>query len=75
MTRIIGIVLFIVGIVATLIFGIQAYQETESISILGADITLSQADWTPLIISVVVAVVGIILIVSQKSAGSSGRRN
>lgn len=75
MKRIIGLVLFIAGLVASLIFGLQAYQDTESIKFLGANITVSQANWTPLIISLVVTVVGIILIVSHKPKRRSGRRN
>ena len=75
MKRIAGIVLFIAGLVASLIFGIDAYQNTESVKLFGNKLTLSQADWTPLIISLVVTVVGIILIVSHQPKSRTRRRN
>lgn len=75
MKKIIGIIIFIAGLVASLIFGLQAYQDTESVKLFGARVTVSQADWTPLIISLAVTVIGIILIVSQNPKRRSGRRN
>lgn len=75
MKRVIGMVLFIAGLVASLIFGLQAYQDTESVRLLGKNFTISQADWTPLIISLVVTVAGILLIVTHKPERRSGRRN
>lgn len=74
MKKLIGIVLFIAGLVASLIFGLDVYQNTESVNILGNKITLSQANWTPLIVSLGVTVVGLVLIVSQKTKSGSGRR-
>lgn len=75
MKRIIGIVLFVAGLVASVIFGLDAYQNTESIKLLGNKFTLSQADWTPLIVSLAVTVIGIILIVSyQPKSRTRGRR-
>jgi hypothetical protein len=65
--RVAGIVLFIIGIVTTLIFGIQAIQESETFSFLGIDIGVSSANWTPLIISVIVLVIGLVMM-------NSGRR-
>lgn len=75
MKRLIGIVLFIVGLIASLIYGLQAYQDTESFKFLGTKVTVSEADWTPLIISLAVTVVGIILIVSHHPKRRSARRN
>lgn len=75
MKRTIGIILFIAGIVASLIFGLRAYEQTESIRVLGTTITLSQADWTPLIISLAVTVAGIVLIVSHKPKSRVRRSN
>lgn len=74
MKKLIGVVLFVAGLVASLIFGWDVYQNTESLNILGSKITLSQADWTPFIVSLGVMLLGIILIVSQKTKASSGRR-
>lgn len=39
-----GIVLLILGLVGTLVFGIQAIQETETFSFLGIDIGVSGAN-------------------------------
>ncbi len=54
-------VLIILGIIGVIVFGIQAIQESESFSILGADIAVSKADWTPLIVSGAVLVAGVVL--------------
>jgi hypothetical protein len=64
--RIAGIVLFIIGIVGTLVFGIQALQQSESFSFLGIDIAVSSADWTPVIVSVIVMLAGIFMIGSSR---------
>lgn len=56
--KIVGIILLVVGIIGCLIFGIQAFNDSESFSIFGADIAVSKANWTPLIISAVVLVAG-----------------
>ncbi|WP_017731880.1 hypothetical protein [Nafulsella turpanensis] len=74
MKKLIGIILFVAGLVASLIYGLEVYQNTESVNVLGNKITLSQANWTPLIVSIGVAVTGIILIVSQKAKTGTGRR-
>lgn len=59
--KIIGTIILIIGIIGTVLFGFQAMQDSESFSILGMDIAVSSADWTPLIISVVVLIVGAFL--------------
>ncbi|SMG50396.1 hypothetical protein SAMN05661096_03667 [Marivirga sericea] len=56
--KIIGIIILIIGLIGTVLFGVQAMQDSESFSVLGMDIAVSSADWTPLIVSVVVLVVG-----------------
>ena len=57
----IGIILAIIGAIGTLVFGIQALQDSESFSLLGVDVAVSTANWTPVIISAVVLVVGLVL--------------
>jgi len=64
--RTLGIILTVVGAIATLITGIQAAQDSESFSLFGMDIAVSSANWTPLIISVIVLIVGIVLMRSKK---------
>ncbi len=57
----IGKVLFVIGLIGLIIFGYQALQDSESFSILGAEIAVSSADWTPVIVSAVILVVGFLL--------------
>lgn len=59
--RTIGIVLLILGAVGTIIFGIQAMQDSESFSLLGMDVAVSSANWTPVIISVVLLIIGVVM--------------
>ena len=59
--KIIGTILLILGIIGTILFGIQAIEDSESFSFLGMDIAVSSANWTPLIISVVVLIIGVLL--------------
>lgn len=68
--RIAGIILLVLGIIGTAVFGFQAMSNSESASFLGIDIAVSSANWTPVIISVVVLIAGIILMASgrKKSA-------
>lgn len=66
-----GIILLVLGIVGALVFGIQAIQETETFSFLGMDIGVSGANWTPVIISGILLLVGIVMTVSAKRASAS----
>lgn len=61
-----GIILLILGAIGTLVFGIQAMQDSESVSFLGLDIAVSSANWTPVIISVVLLVVGAVMTSTAK---------
>lgn len=62
----IGIILLILGAIGTIVFGIQAMQESESFSLLGMDIAVSSANWTPVIISVILLVAGIVMTTQGK---------
>ncbi|MGM0620453.1 MAG: hypothetical protein ACQETJ_05360 [Bacteroidota bacterium] len=64
--KVAGIVLLILGIIGVVIFGIQAMNESESFSFLGAEVAVSTANWTPVIVSAVVLIVGIILMAVRK---------
>lgn len=64
----IGTILLILGALGTIIFGIQAMQDSESFSFLGMDIAVSSANWTPVIISVILLVVGLVLTMRGKKA-------
>ncbi|MCB2222396.1 MAG: hypothetical protein KQI35_18575 [Bacteroidetes bacterium] len=65
-----GIILLILGIAGTLIFGIQAINQSESFSAFGLDIGISSANWTPVIVSAVVLIIGIIMTSSARKATS-----
>jgi len=57
----VGIILLVVGIIGVIVFGIKAMDDSESFSLFGLDIAVSKADWTPLIISGAVLVIGAVL--------------
>ncbi|RKD91109.1 hypothetical protein [Mangrovibacterium diazotrophicum] len=59
--KIIGTILFIAGFIGIIFFGIQAINDSDSFNFLGLDVAVSSANWTPLIISGFVTLVGIIL--------------
>jgi uncharacterized membrane protein YidH (DUF202 family) len=63
-----GTILLILGAIGTIVFGIQAIQDSESFSFLGMEITVSTANWTPVIISVILLVVGLVLTARGKKA-------
>lgn len=58
--KVAGIILIVLGVIGLLVFGIQAANDSESFSFLGMDVAVSSANWTPVIISGAVLVVGII---------------
>lgn len=64
--KIVGYVLIAIGIVGIIVFGIQAINDSESFSFLGLDIAVSKANWTPLIISFVITVLGFVAALAGK---------
>ena len=65
--KIAGTIITVLGIIGLIIFGIQAMNDSESFSFLGMDIAVSTANWTPVIVSGVVTLIGgVILAVSKK---------
>ncbi|NBG65601.1 hypothetical protein [Acidiluteibacter ferrifornacis] len=62
----VGTILLIIGLVGTLLFGFQAIQDSESFSFLGIDIAVSKADWTPLIVSGIIFLIGLVMIIRKK---------
>ena len=61
-----GIILLIIGAIGTIIFGIQAMQDSKSFNFLGLDVAVSSANWTPVIVSVILLVVGIVMTTAAK---------
>lgn len=59
--KLLGTILLIIGILGTVVFGYQALEDSESFNLLGVDVAVSSANWTPVIISVVVLIVGLLL--------------
>ncbi len=64
--KIVGVILLIIGIIGTFVFGIQAAQDSETFSFLGLDIGVSSANWTPVIVSVVVLIIGVVITTGTK---------
>ena len=64
--KIAGIILTAIGIIGLIIFGIQAINDSESFSILGMDIAVSTANWTPVIISGVLTLIGVVVLATAK---------
>ncbi len=63
-----GILLLIVGIVGLAYFGYEAIQQSESFEVLGVDVAVSTANWMPVIISGVIALIGLVLVVAKKGS-------
>lgn len=61
-----GIVLLVLGIIGLIVFGIQAFNDSESFSLLGMDVAVSKANWTPLIVSGVVTIAGFFLMMTKR---------
>ena len=64
--KIAGIILLVLGIIGLVIFGMQALNNSESFNMLGMEIAVSSANWTPVIVSAVVSIVGLVLTVASK---------
>ncbi len=64
--RIAGIILLVLGLIGTIVFGIQAVNQSESFNVLGMEIAVSSANWTPVIISAAVLIVGLIMMATGK---------
>ncbi|MCP9291089.1 hypothetical protein [Gracilimonas sediminicola] len=61
MKKTIGGMLTAGGLIGIIYFGYQYMQDSESIEAFGADVAISTGDYTPIIISAVVMVAGIVI--------------
>lgn len=61
-----GTILLLLGLAGTIFFGIQALNNSETFSFLGVDVAISSANWTPVIISGVFAILGVIILTVRK---------
>ncbi|MEX0723471.1 MAG: hypothetical protein WD357_10865 [Gracilimonas sp.] len=57
----IGRILTIGGVLGVIYFGWQYYEDSESFEAFGADVAVSTGDYTPIIISAVVMLAGIVI--------------
>ncbi|MGM0567026.1 MAG: transglycosylase [Bacteroidota bacterium] len=64
--KIVSIVLIILGIIGLIVFGMQAMNDSESFSLLGAEVAVSKANWTPVIVSGAVLIIGVFLLMVKK---------
>ena len=64
--RKIGLVVLIIGLIGVVYFGYEALQASESFNVLGVDVAVSEADWSPVIFSGAVLVIGIVLAIAGK---------
>jgi uncharacterized membrane protein len=57
----VGLVLLVIGILGAIYFGIDAFQQSETFDVVGVNIAVSKADWTPVIVSGVITIIGAVL--------------
>ena len=61
MKKTLGGILTAGGLLGVIYFGYQYFQDSESFEAFGADVAVSTGDYTPIIISAVVMIVGIVI--------------
>lgn len=61
-----GIALIILGLIGVIFFGINAMGDSESFKALGTEVVVSKANWTPVITSGVVLVIGVLIMLFRK---------
>lgn len=61
MKQTLGGILSIGGLIGVIFFGYQYMQDSESFSLLGADVAVSTGDWVPIVISLIVLIVGLVI--------------
>ena len=61
MKEILGGILSIGGFIGVIFFGFKYMDDSESFSVLGADIAVSTGDYVPILISLIILVVGVLI--------------
>ncbi len=59
--KVLGVIILVIGLVGLVFFGIEAFNDSESFSLFGMDVAVSSANWTPVIVSGVVAIIGLFI--------------
>ncbi len=62
----VGLVLLVIGILGAIYFGIDASQQSETFNVAGINVAVSKADWTPVILSGVITIIGAVLMIFSK---------
>lgn len=61
MKKTLGYILTVGGLVGVIFFTYEYMQDSESFSVLGADVAVSNGDWIPIVISGLVMLVGVVM--------------
>lgn len=61
MKQTLGGILSIGGLIGVIFFGYQYMQDSESFSVLGADVAVSSGNWVPILISLIILIVGVLV--------------
>ena len=61
MKKTIGYILTVGGLIGVIFFTYEYMQDSESFSVLGADVAISTGDWIPIVISGLIMLVGIVM--------------
>ncbi len=61
MKKTLGYILTVGGLVGVIFFTYEYMQDSESFSVLGADVAVSTGDWIPIVISGLIMLVGIVM--------------
>jgi len=61
MKKTIGYILTVGGLIGVIFFTYEYMQDSESFSVLGADVAVSTGDWIPIVISGLIMLVGIVM--------------
>ena len=64
--KLLGNLLLIAGIIGCLVFGYQAWEDSQSFEFLGLNVAISSAEWTPVIISGCVLLLGMLILRLRK---------
>lgn len=64
--KVLGVIILVIGLVGLVFFGIEALNDSESFSLFGVDVAVSSANWTPVIVSALVAIVGFFIMKKGK---------
>ncbi|REL33012.1 hypothetical protein DYD21_13880 [Rhodohalobacter sp. SW132] len=65
MKQTLGGLMSVAGFIGVIFFGFQYLDDSESFSILGADVAVSTGDVVPILISLIILIVGVVIYRSE----------